>query len=119
MGGFFRRRGLVAAAAGELEVRHSSAFQIDQCVGHGDSPDHPDHFIAVNTGGLIEVVELNVMAPKNDHVYPITTAIDPSVPVSLSFRDMNRDGKIDLLVTIGENNPYTVVLLNTGTQFTQ
>jgi hypothetical protein len=93
-------------------------FQIGQFVGHGDSPDHPDHFIAVNTGGMIEVIEMNVMAPKNDHVYPITTAIDPSIPVSLSFQDMNHDGKVDLLVTIGDSNPYTVVLLNNGTQFT-
>jgi hypothetical protein len=93
--------------------------QVDQFVGHGDSPDHPNHFIAVNTGGMIEVVELNVIAPKNDHVYPITIAIDPFIPVSLSFQDMNHDGKIDMLVTIGEANPYTVILLNNGTQFTK
>ena len=94
-------------------------FQVDQFVGHGDSPDHPNHFIAVNTGGMIEVVELNVIAPKNDHVYPITTTIDPTIPVSLSFQDMNHDGKIDMLVTIGDSNPYTVILLNSGTQFTK
>ena len=90
---------------------------VDQFVGHGDSPDHPNHFIAVNTGGMIEVVELNVIAPKNDHVYPITTAIDPFLPVALRFQDMNHDGKIDMLVTIGDANPYTVVLLNTGSVF--
>lgn len=94
-------------------------FQMDQFVGHGDSPDHPNHFIAVNTGGMIEVVELNVIAPKDDHVYPITTAIDPATPVSLRFEDSNHDGKLDLLVTIGQNNPYTVLLLNNGSQFTK
>ena len=44
--------------------------------------------------------------------------IDPSTPVSLSFQDVNHDGKIDMLVAIGDSNPYTVVLLNNGTQFT-
>ena len=92
--------------------------QLDQFVGHGDSPDHPDHFIALNTGGMIEVMEINVTSPKNDHIYPITTAIDPTTPVSLHFQDINHDGKIDMLVTIGDSNPYTVVLLNNGTQFT-
>src|SRR5947209_2723013 len=56
-------------------------FQVDQFIGHGDTPDHPDHFIALNTGGMIEVVELNVINPKYDHVYLITTAIDPLIPV--------------------------------------
>jgi hypothetical protein len=93
-------------------------FQTNQFVGHGDSPDHPDHFIAVNTGGMIEVVELNVINPKFDHVYPITTAIDPQTPVFLSFEDTNHDGKLDMLVTIGDSNSYTVILLNNGTEFT-
>jgi hypothetical protein len=78
-------------------------FQTDQFVGHGDSPDHPNHFIA----------------PKNDHVYAITTAIDPSTPVALHFQDTNHDGRIDLLVTIADANPYTVLLLNNGSQFTK
>ena len=93
-------------------------FQTNQFVGHGDSPDHPDHFIAVNTGGMIEVVELNVINPKFDHVYPITTAIDLQTPVFLSFEDTNHDGKLDMLVTIGDSNSYTVILLNNGTEFT-
>lgn len=92
-------------------------FQVDQFIGHGDTPDHPDHFIAINTGGMIEVVELNVINPKYDHVYPITTAIDPQTPVFLSFEDTNHDGKLDMLVTIGDSNSYTVILLNNGTQF--
>lgn len=34
-------------------------FQVDQFVGHADSSNHPNHFIAVNVAGTIEVVELN------------------------------------------------------------
>jgi len=93
-------------------------FQTDQFVGHGDSPDHPNHFIAINSGGMIEVIEINVISPKNDHIYPITTAIDPTISVSLHFQDTTHKGKLDMLVTIGDSNPYTVILLNNGTQFT-
>src|SRR6266568_232999 len=85
--------------------------QADQFVGHGDSSDHPDHFIAVNTGGMIEVIEMNVISPKNDHIYPITSTTNPYTPVTISFQDVNHDGKIDMLVTIGDTNSYTVVLL--------
>ena len=93
-------------------------FQQDQYVGHGDTPDHPDHFIALNVGGMILVIELNPLNPKYDHVYPITTVNDSTTPVLLSFEDTNHDGKLVMLVTIGDSNSYTVILLNTGTQFT-
>ncbi|MGI9061216.1 MAG: hypothetical protein ACR2H5_21855 [Ktedonobacteraceae bacterium] len=91
-------------------------FQIDQFVGHSDSPDHPNHFVALNDGGLIEVIELNTN-PKNDHIYLITTVTDSLTPVSLNFADINHDGKVDMIVTIGVGNSYSVVLLNDGAQF--
>lgn len=94
-------------------------FQTDQYVGHADSPAHPNHFIALNVGGTIEVVELNPVKPKNDHVYLITPNSDSTTPVTLSFDDVNHDGKVDMLVTMGTINPYTVILLNDGTQFKQ
>jgi hypothetical protein len=94
-------------------------FQVDQYVGHGDTPDHPDHFIAVHFGGVIEVVELNPLQPKYDHVYPITTVNDSTTPVVIGFEDTNHDGKLDMLVTVGDSNSYTVILLNTGSQFTK
>lgn len=94
-------------------------FQIDQFVSHGDSPDHPNHFIALNVGGTIEVAELNTTNPKNDHIYVISTISDISTPVTMSFADVNHGGKVDLLVTIGTVNSYTVILLNDGTAFKQ
>jgi len=94
-------------------------YQIDQFVGHGDTPDHPDHFIAINAGGVIQVVELNPLQPKYDHVYAITTVNDSTTPVTLGFEDTNHDGKVDLLVTVGDSNSYTVILLNNGSQFTR
>ncbi|HEX6478480.1 MAG TPA: hypothetical protein VF043_06520 [Ktedonobacteraceae bacterium] len=94
-------------------------FQVDQYIGHGDTPDHPDHFIALNVGGMIQVIELNPLFPKYDHVYPITRVNDRTTPVLLSFEDTRHTGKLDMLVTIGESNAYTVILLNNGTQFTK
>ena len=91
-------------------------FQTDQFVGHSDSPDHPNHFIAVDLNGSIEVLELNAN-PKLDHIYVITTVPDPNTPITLSFTDINHDGKIDMLATIGTGTTYTVVLLNDGKQF--
>jgi len=94
-------------------------FQTDQFVGHADSPAHPNHFIALNVGGTIDVVELNTTTPKNDHIYVITTISDSTTPVTVSFADVNHDGKMDLLVTIGAVSSYTVILLNDGTAFKQ
>lgn len=92
-------------------------YQVEQFVGHADSTDHPNHFIAVNINGSIEVIELNTQTPKDDHIYLITTVADPLMPVSLNFADSNHDGKVDMVVTIGVGNSYAVVLLNDGTQF--
>lgn len=92
-------------------------FQIDQFVGHRDSEAHPNHFIALNVGGSIEVVELNTVNPKDDHIYMVTTVADPLTPVTLNFVDLNHDGKVDMVVTIGVGNSYAVVLLNDGTEF--
>lgn len=92
-------------------------FQVDQFVGHGDSTNKPNHFVAMNVGGTIEVVELNAMNPKADHIYVITTVSSSSEPVALTFADINHDGKVDMVVTIGVGNSYAVVLLNDGTQF--
>lgn len=102
----------------DLKYGRPRTFQVDQYIGHGDTPDHPDHFIALNTGGLVQVIEINPQNPKYDHIYPITPINDGSVPVFLSFEDTNHDGKLDMLVSIGDSGSYTVILLNTGTQFT-
>ncbi len=92
-------------------------YQIDQFVGHSDSEAHPNHFVAVNIGGSIEVVELNTTTPKDDHIYKITSVPDALTPVTLNFADLNHDGKLDMVITIGVGNSYAVVLLNDGSEF--
>lgn len=106
-------------SAKQLDWKYGNprTFQIDQFVGHGDSADHPNHFVALNVAGSIEVVELNMTNPKADHIYVITSVPDSTIPVTLNFADLNHNGKMDMVVTIGIGNSYAVVLLNDGTQF--
>jgi len=91
-------------------------YQTDQFVGQGDSPDHPDHFIAVNTHGQVMVIQLNPQHPLLDHVYGITTASDPKVPVSLIFRQTG-NRKMAMYVVVGDSNPYTVEYVSDGQKF--
>ncbi len=94
-------------------------YQTDANVGHGDSNFPVSHFIAVNLNGRIEVIE----TPKGDegklqpHLYVIARlAMQGSdlVPVTVSFGDMNNDGKPDMIVTF---NGTQWILFNNGTQF--
>ncbi len=89
-------------------------FQADHYVGLGDSSAHPDHFIALNLHGVIEVIQLNPQDHAKDAVYVLTSVGNASLPASLSFRDVDGDGKVDVVVTIGDSNPYSIVLLNNG-----
>ena len=89
-------------------------FQADQFVGLGDTPDHPDHFIALNLHGVIEVIQLNPQDRTEDAVYVLASVGDSNVPASLSFRETTGSGHTDVIVTIGGNTPYTIILLNNG-----
>lgn len=92
-------------------------FQADQYVGLGDSPAHPDHFIALNLHGVIEVIQINPQDRLRDAVYVLANVGDDSIPASLAFRDTTGSGKIYIVVTIGDSTPYTIVLLNNGKTF--
>lgn len=90
-------------------------FQTDQFVGQGDSPDHPDHFIAVNTHGQVIVIQLNPQHPELNHTYGITTASDPKTPVNLLFRPAGNTWA--MYVVVGDTNPYTVEYVSDGQKF--
>jgi len=89
-------------------------FQTDEYMDLGDSPAHPDHFIALNLHGVIEVVQINPSDSKQDTVYVLTSVENESIPATLSFRDTTGDGRTDVIVTIGDSNPYTLVMINNG-----
>ena len=92
-------------------------FQVDQYVNLGDSPAHPDHFIAINLHGEIEVIVLNPLDHTKDVVDGLTNVGNESIPVTLGFRDTSESGRTDVVVTIGDSTPYTLVLLNNGKTF--
>jgi len=96
-------------------------FQIDAVVGHdNDSPTSPTHFIAENLHDKIIVVEIPAGDISKSRSFAITTLTQGSelTPVTIELRDVNADGKPDLLVHIGDpGNVFTVILFNNGTQF--
>jgi hypothetical protein len=92
-------------------------FQTDQVVGHDDSADHPTHFIAVNLNSRITVIEIPGGDSAHARIYAGPTLFSDngsSIPVTLAFSDVNGDGKIDMVVHIGDQR---IVYVNDGTQF--
>lgn len=92
-------------------------YQTDQVVGHGDSTDHPTHFIFENLSGHVVIIELPGGQVQHARIYggPSIIGDNPAlVPVTAEFRDVNGDGKVDMIVHIG-NQQFTYI--NDGTQF--
>ncbi len=91
--------------------------QYDQVVGHSDSADHPTHFIAINLNSHITIIEIPSGNPSKARIYSGPTLYSDngnSTPVTLEFSDVNGDGKIDMIVHIGDQQ---IIYLNDGTQF--
>jgi len=101
----------------DLTYGRPRTFQLDAVVGHHDSAANPSHFIALNLNRHVEVIEIPGGDSTRERVYLITILFgdgEDSTPVTLSFRDVNGDGKPDMLVHI-ENQ--TVVEINDNGQF--
>ena len=92
-------------------------YQTSAVVGHHDSPDSPTHFLALNLNGHTEVIEIpgGDMTHEKVYVGPTIYSSNPDlVPVTLSFKDVNGDGKPDMLIHVQDQ---TIVFLNNGSQF--
>ena len=95
-------------------------YQTDAVVGHGDSAANPSHFIAENLHGQIIVVEYPGGDVSKARSYSITTlpGNDSYPPVRLTFKDVNGDGKPDMVIDIGDpGTQVQIVLFNNGSQF--
>jgi hypothetical protein len=92
-------------------------FQIDAVVGHNDSPTNPSHFIAINLNRHVEVIELPGGDAAHAKIYIGPTLFgdgEDVTPVTLTFKDVNGDGKPDMLVHVQDQ---TVVFLNENSTF--
>jgi hypothetical protein len=94
-------------------------YQTDANVGHGGM----EHFIALNNHGTIEVLEVpDYPGPTNQPRLYIIVRLGSQgadlVPATVSFPDVNNDGKPDMQVTVLDgSNPSVWVLFNNGTMF--
>jgi hypothetical protein len=100
----------------DLHYGHPRTFQVDQVVGHDDSPTSPSHFIALNLHGQIEVIEQEGGNPAKSQVFRVMTLSQNQEddPVTVTFTDVNHNGKPDMLVSFAS---FTIVFVNTGTTF--
>jgi len=92
-------------------------YQTDQVVGHGDSTEHPTHFIAINLNAHITIIEIPGGNNQHARMYSGPTLYSDNgdqTPVTLEFYDVNGDGKVDMIVHVGDQK---IVYLNDGTQF--
>ena len=92
-------------------------YQTDAVVGHHDSPANPSHFIAINLHSHVEVIEFPGGDVTHARVYLEPTLIgtgEDLAPVTLSFKDVNGDGKPDMIVSVGGT---IVVFINDSGQF--
>jgi hypothetical protein len=92
-------------------------YQTDQVVGHADSAQHPTHFIAVNLNSHITIIEIPGGNNQHARIYSGPTLYSDNgdlTPVTLEFYDVNGDGKVDMIVHVGDQK---ITYLNDGTQF--
>jgi len=88
-------------------------YQTDANVGHNG---RVSHFLCLNLHGEIEVIETQPGHPEASKVYVILVLPKDQdrVPVTISFQDINGDGKLDGLVHIGSTE---IPMYNNGTTF--
>lgn len=97
-------------------------FQTDAVVGHGDSADHPSHFIAVNLNRQAIVIEFKAGDPAKSvsYVAPVYIAGDGGdlAPVTVEFKDVNDDKRTDMIIHIHlPSQDQLSVFINDGKGF--
>ncbi len=101
----------------DMQFGRPRTFQLDAAVGHNDSPAHPTHFIFINLNRHIEIIELPGGDSAHARIYPGPVLFGDGqdlIPVTANIRDVNGDGKPDLIVHIQDQQ---LVYINDGTQF--
>ena len=99
----------------DLTYGRPRTFNIDAVVGHNDSAANPTHFIAINLNRHVEVIEQPGGDSSKMRVYQVTTLFgdgEDLAPVTLSFRDLLGNGKLDMLIHI--NNTVIAYINDNG-----
>src|SRR5258708_32526577 len=76
-------------------------YQTDAVVGHSDSAEHPTHFMVVNLNRHIIIIELPGGDLSKSLIYSGPELMGDGqevTPATLTFQDMNNDGKLDILL---------------------
>jgi len=91
----------------DLHYGRPRTAQYDVVVGHNDSNANKSHFIAINLRRHVEVIECPAGDCSKARVLVGPVLIGPNedlAPVTLSFKDVNSDGKIDIIVNVQDNH---------------
>jgi hypothetical protein len=92
-------------------------YQVDMVVGHNDSAANPTHFIAENLNRHIIIIEIPGGDTSKAKIYSGPTLIGAGqdlTPVTLTFRDVTGNGKLDMIVNVQDTH---FVFLNQNGQF--
>lgn len=92
-------------------------FQVDAVVGHHDDASHPSHFLALNLHRQVLVIELPGGDFSKAIMYTGPTLVGDGqdlTPVTLTFVDVNGDGKPDMEIHILDQ---VIIFHNTGSKF--
>ncbi len=101
----------------DLRYGRPRTSQLDAVVGHNDSAAHPTHFIFLNLNRHVEIIEIPGGDVTHTHIYtgPVLFGNGQDLtPVTGEIRDVNGDGKSDLIVHIQDQQ---IVFINDGTTF--
>jgi hypothetical protein len=82
-------------------------FQADFVVGHDDSVANPSHFIALNLNRHVEIIEFPGGDPTKARIFLGPTLLGDGqdlAPVTLTFKDVNGDGKPDMIVNVEDSH---------------
>jgi hypothetical protein len=92
-------------------------YQVNAVVGHSDSASNPSHFIFLNLNRHVVIVEMPGGDSTHSRIFNGPTLFGNGqdlTPVTAEFKDVNGDGKVDMIVHIQDQR---LVFLNDGTQF--
>ncbi len=91
--------------------------QYDVVVGHHDSVEHKTHLIVLNLDARVVIIEIQGGDPSQSRIYRGPQLYGQQAdlyPMTLSFQDVDGDGKVDMIVTVQGTQ---IIYLNQNGQF--